>query len=236
MSIPRRLEPELLDRLRADDPLAVGARRDLKRVNAWMRNARCVASLLQARAGTRQPHTVLDLGSGDGALILEVARHLAPHWRDVKVILLDQQNIVSDATREGFAALQWHAEAVSADVFDYLARAPSDSIDAITANLFLHHLSDQQLARLFEKAAELAWLVVACEPRRAKFVVEISRKLGVLGCNEVTVHDAVASARAGFAGHELSSLWPRQGQWELQERTAFVFNHMFAARQTVARG
>jgi len=236
MTIPRRLEPELLDHLPADDPLAVGARRDLKRVNAWMRNASCIASLLRARAGARQPRTILDLGSGDGALMLEVARHLAPHWRDVTAILLDQQNIVSDATREGFAALHWRAESVSADVFDFLERAPSGGIDAITANLFLHHLTDQQLARLFAKAAELAWLVVACEPRRAKFVIEMSRKLWAIGCNKVTVHDAIASARAGFVGQELSALWPRQGGWELQERPAFVFNHMFAARQTAATG
>jgi SAM-dependent methyltransferase len=234
MTFPRRLEPELLDQLPADDPLAVGARRDLKRVNAWMRNAHCIASLLRARAGARQPRTILDLGSGDGALMLEVARRLAPHWRDVRVILLDQQNIVSQATRESFAALQWHAEPVSADIFDYLPRAPSGSIDAVTANLFLHHLTDQQLVRLFEKAAELAWLVVACEPRRAKFVIEMSRKLWAIGCNEVTVHDAIASARAGFVGHELSALWPKQGRWELQEHAAFVFNHMFAARRTAA--
>ncbi len=236
MTIPRRLEPELLDELPADDPLAVGARRDLKRVNAWMRNAHCVAALLRARAGARQPRTILDLGSGDGALMLEVARRLAPQWRDVKVILLDQQNIVSDATRAKFASLQWRAEPVSADVFDYLDRPPAGGIDAVTANLFLHHLTDQQLARLFEKAAALAWLVAACEPRRAKFVIEMSRKLWALGCNKVTVHDAIASARAGFVGHELSALWPRQNGWELQEGAAFVFNHTFAARQTAAGG
>jgi len=230
MTFPRRLEPELLDHLPADDPLAVGARRDLKRVNGWMRNANCVAALLRSHAEARQPRTILDLGSGDGALMLEVARRLAPHWRDVRVILLDQQNIVSATTRENFGALQWQAEAVSADVFDYLSRAPSGSVDVITANLFLHHFTDEQLSRLFAKAAELAWLVVACEPRRAKFVVELSRMLWAIGCNEVTVHDAVASARAGFTDNELSALWPKQG-WGLQERAALVFNHTFVARR-----
>lgn len=234
MSFPRRLEPELLDQLPATDPRAVRSRRDLKRVNAWMRNANCVAALLRSHAGARQPRTILDLGSGDGALMLEVARRLAPRWRDVRVILLDQQNIVSAATREGFAALQWRAEAVSADVFDYLSGAPSDGVDAVIANLFLHHFTDRQLVRLLAKASELAWLVVACEPRRAKFVIELSRMLWVIGCNDVTVHDAVASARAGFAEGELSALWPTQAGWELRERAALVLNHCFVARKTAA--
>jgi Methyltransferase domain len=234
MSFPRRLEAELLDHLPADDPRAVRSRRDLKRVNAWMRNANCLAALLRTQAGTRQPRTILDMGSGDGALMLEVARRLAPQWRDVKVILLDQQNIVSAATRESFAALHWHAEPVSADVFDYLSQAPSGSIDAITANLFLHHFTAPQLARLLGRASDLAWLVAACEPRRAKFVIELSRMLWVAGCNDVTVHDAIASARAGFAGGELSALWPRQDGWELRERSALIFNHCFVARLTAA--
>jgi SAM-dependent methyltransferase len=229
MSFPRRLEAELLDRLPADDPRAVRSRRDLKRVNAWMRNAGCVASMLRKFSAGRQPRRILDLGCGDGAFMLAVARRLAPHWRGVAVILLDRQNIVSAATRASFSALQWRAEAVSADVFDYLTSAQPGGVDAITANLFLHHFTDEQLTRLFARAAELAWLVAACEPRRAKFVIEVSRMLWAAGCNEVTVHDAIASARAGFAGGELSALWPRRDDWQLHERPAALFSHCFAA-------
>jgi SAM-dependent methyltransferase len=235
MSVPRRLEAELLDHLPADDPRAIRSRRDLKRVNAWMRNSGCVAAMLRKYSDGRQPRTILDLGCGDGAFMLAVARRLAPHWRGVNVILLDRQNIVSAATRASFAALQWRAEAVSADVFDYLSNAQPGSVDAITANLFLHHFTDEQLTRLFVRTAELAWLVTACEPRRAKFVIEVSRMLWAAGCNEVTVHDAIASARAGFAGAELSALWPRGDVWQLHERPAALFSHCFAAWRTPRR-
>ena len=34
----RIVQPELLDALPPDDPRAVRSRRDLRRVNAWMRN------------------------------------------------------------------------------------------------------------------------------------------------------------------------------------------------------
>lgn len=231
MSVPRKLEPEGLDQMSADDPRAVRTRRDLSRVNRYMLNARCMASALKRYGAARQPHTIVDLGSGDGQSMLRVARRLAPHWRNVRVVLLDRQNIVSRATREGFAALQWQAEPVCADVFDFLAHARCAPVDIITGNLFLHHFGDEQLACLLAAAAQLAWLVVACEPRRAKFVVGASRLLWAVGCSKLTIHDAVVSARAGFADQELSALWPGQEHWQLHEYPAALFTHCFAARR-----
>src|SRR5215813_14761592 len=228
MSLPRRLEPEWLDHLPADDPRAMRSRRDLTRVNSFMGNAGRMADALLQHAGAT-PRTIVDLGSGDGQAMLQVARRLAPRWRDVSVVLLDQQNIVSEATRAGFTALGWRAEPTSADVFDFLARV--QPVDVITANLFLHHFVDEQLRRLFEQVARATSLMVACEPRRSKFVVEASRLLWAVGCNDVSVHDAVASARAGFNDKELSALWPRDPEWQVNEQTAGLFSHRFIARR-----
>jgi Methyltransferase domain len=228
MSLPRRLEPEWLDHLPAEDPRAMRSRRDLTRVNSFMGNASRMAKALLAHAASA-PQTIVDLGSGDGQFMLAVARRLAPRWSGVTVVLLDQQNIVRPATRAGFAALGWRAEPTSADVFDFLAQA--HAADVVTANLFLHHFADAELARLLAQVATTAALMVACEPRRSKLVVEASRLLWMVGCNDVSVHDAVVSARAGFSGHELSALWPRDSQWQLQEHAAGLFSHRFIARR-----
>src|SRR5262249_7556847 len=142
-------------------------------------------------------------------------------------------NIVSDATRAAFSALQWRVEPTSADVFDFLARTPP--VDVITANLFLHHFTDEPLARLLGRTAELARLVVACEPRRAQFAVRARRVLGATGCNEVSVHDAVVSARAGLNARDLWALGPRRGEWELHEQDAGLFTHCFVARRSAPR-
>jgi len=190
-----------------------------------------MASALSRHGAARRPVTIADLGSGDGAFMLQVARQLTPHWPNVRVILQDRQDIVSDATREGFAALGWSVETACADVFDFLDVARL-SVDVVTCNLFLHHFNASQLMRLFEQAAHAAWLVLACEPRRSKFVVRASRLLWVVGCSEVSVHDAVVSARAGFTDAELSALWPMQEHWELHERSAAIFTHSFVARRS----
>ena len=153
MSFPRRVEPELLDQLPADDPRAIRARRDVRRANTLMMNAGIVASALAEHGAGVAPRTIVDLGSGDGQFMLRVARRLAPRWPGVTVVLQDKQDIVSRATREAFAALRWRVETSATDVFDFLANARSAGIDVVTSNLFLHHFVDEQLVRLLASAA-----------------------------------------------------------------------------------
>ena len=101
----------------------------------------------------------------------------------------------------------------------------------MTANLFLHHFPEAQLAELLRAAARLARVFIAVEPRRSARVLFFSRLLGLIGCNQVTRHDAPISVRAGFAGHELSRLWPAGQGWSLQERPAGWFSHLFIAQR-----
>jgi hypothetical protein len=231
MTITRRLEPEWLDELPSDDPRAMRSRRDIKRLNALMRHGGIMARALLRRDGTYIPRTIVDLGAGDGTFSLRLAQRLARRWPNSTIILQDRQDIVAQQTIESFSALGWKAQTATSDVFDFLERAPAAGFDVITANLFLHHFPQEQLAVLLKKAAKLARVFIACEPRRARLTVRISRALWVIGCNDVSVHDAVVSARAGFAGQELSSLWPHQGQWDVHEWSAALFSHCFLAKR-----
>ena len=231
MSLLRSVEPELLDQMPADDRRAVRARRDLKRLNAVILQTGIMAPILARQWARGEPRTILDLGTGDGTFMLGVARRLAPRWRDVSVTLLDRQSIVSPQTLAAFAALGWSAQSVAADVFDYLGQIKSPGVDIVTTNLFLHHFERAQLARLLGLAAQSAQLVVACEPRRNKFALRASRLLWTIGCNEVSLHDAIVSVRAGFSGEELSALWPSPDRFALQEYAARLFTHCFVARR-----
>src|SRR5262245_4276213 len=198
----RFLEKEWLDELPADDPRAVRSRADLRRVNALMGNARIIARHLG------QATRVADLGGGDGSLMRAVARKLG---RELEVTNVDR--------------------VAGLDVLEFLA-SPGRPLDAIVANLFLHHLADHDLRRLFALAAQRAPLFVACEPRRSRLALAGSRLMWFIGANDVTRHDAVASVRAGFSGNELSRAWPAAaGGWTLMERAAPPFSHLFVARR-----
>jgi hypothetical protein len=171
------------------------------------------------------------------------------YWKGVKVILVDRQSVVSSATRKGFEDLGWSVEAIQADVFDWLrqsaarpAGATSDNnkngappFDAIIANLFMHHFSERELGGLLSGAAHHTRSFITIEPRRDPSSLLFSNLVWLIGCGPVTRHDAPASVRAGFAGAELSQLWPatspNPGTWSLQEKSAGWFSHLFIARK-----
>lgn len=229
-SFPRSLEPELLDDLREDDPRAVRSRQDLGRINYVMGAAGILARALTA--GAVVPQRMIEFGAGDGSLMLRLARQLAPRWPGVHVVLLDRQHCVAPRTRDAFASTGWTLEFKQADVADWVAGAAGEHFDIALANLFIHHFDDDRISQLFNAISARADLFVACEPRRAPLPLLASRLVGLLGANEVTRLDAVASVRAGFRGKELSSLWPASPAWGLGEQSAGLFSHLFSARRS----
>jgi len=219
----RVLTTEILDHLAPGDPRAVRSRRDLARINWVMRQGVIMAELL---SGFPPPRLVADLGGGDGRFMLSVAKRLGRRWQGVTVMIADRHPGVSVETGAGFTQLGWRCESLTGDVF---ATLPLIKPDIICANLFLHHLDDGALARLFALAVKQANGFVACEPRRSYVALLGAKCVGALGANDVSRHDAVASVRAGFRGQELTQLWPKDPAWRLCERGFFPFTHGFSA-------
>ena len=223
----RLVQPELLDELPPDDPRATRSRRDLRRVNAWMRNPAIMAGALRKNLDGRAPRNFTELGAGDGHFSLRVAQRLSPHWPGVNATLLDRQNIVSTEMLAAFSRLGWRAENVVADVFDW----PEATREVVVANLFLHHFDDGRLAELLQAVSERAGLFMAVEPHRFRCPFLCGQLLRLIGCGEVTRHDAAVSIRAGFLGSELLTLWPDKRNWRLTERRAGLFSHLFVAKK-----
>jgi hypothetical protein len=222
--MPRTLEPEWLDELPAADPRAVRSRRELVFVNWLMGNAGAVARALALREGAR----IADLGSGDATFTARVARKL--RLRNVELALIDRGCPAAPAALGTFAALGWRVSECAADAVEWL-RAQRGRLDAVTANLFLHHLDNARLRELLALAAERTRLFVACEPRRSRLALWGSNALILIGCGAVTRHDAVVSVKAGFSGRELSEHWPVASGWRLVERASGPFSHLFVARR-----
>ncbi|HUZ07649.1 MAG TPA: methyltransferase domain-containing protein [Candidatus Paceibacterota bacterium] len=225
----RIVQSELLDTLPPDDPRAVHSRRDLRRVNGWMRNHVIMADALQSALNRHAPGQITELGAGDGNFLFRVAQRLSPAWPNVTATLIDLQKNVPEETLVAFAALGWRAEAVVADVFHWPQTTSANEV--VIANLFLHHFETASLAKLLHLISQRADLFIALEPRRSSWSVFCSRLLWIIGCNDVTRHDAAISVRAGFSGQELSLLWPDKQNWRLTEHPAGAFSHLFIAQK-----
>lgn len=235
MTFPRTVSPETLDQLAASDARAVRSRRDLQRVNRILGTRGIIIRGLQPVIGRclrGQPLRVLELGAGDGSLMLSIAKKMSGSWPPVQLTLLDRLTLVGADTIAAFARYGWSVHTLSVDVFDWAAAPLPPRWDVIVTNLFLHHFDDPLLAKLLSAIAARCNLFVACEPRRAPLALIGSHLIGALGVNRVTREDAVLSVHAGFRSVELSSAWPRdQGDWQLHEHAAGLFSQVFRANR-----
>lgn len=223
----RQLQSELLDELPPTDPRAIHSRRDLRRINAIMRNAHYLEKFLtgiDVRRFTAKKVTLLEIGAGDGNISLQLARALSRHGIPGSLLLLDRQPAIDSSIK----ILDWDHQIIEADLSDWLPSAPQ--IDITVANLFLHHFENDELKIHFAALSQITKVIAACEPRRGRLAPFIARNVWLIGCNNVTCHDAEISVRAGFRDRELSALWPNaDNSWRLTENRAGVFTHFFAA-------
>ena len=256
MTMSRVVAAEALDTLAPDDPAAIRSRIDLRRVHRAMGTRAIVARAMHDMMTGRREGTslrVLELGAGDGSLMLGVASALArttvrasaPARPQVRLTLLDRQRLVERATIARYAELDWTAVEAIVDVNDWadgdgdplLAGGATARWDVIVANLFLHHFEGAQLAALLAAIAARCDRFFACEPHRAWLALAGSHLVGAIGANAVTRQDAVLSVHAGFRSNELTALWPgRTAEWKLQEYPAGLFSHCFRAERNHTPG
>ncbi|NMM09226.1 MAG: hypothetical protein HHJ16_03005 [Polaromonas sp.] len=241
--MPRVVAAETLDGLAENDPAAMRSRRDLQRVHRMMGTRAMVTQALRRMSTARTTHSplrILELGAGDGSLMLGVARALKGACPRVELMLLDRQALVGCATVAHYADLGWTAVSQVMDVFVWAAsdeapqpgRSASACWDVIVSNLFLHHFENPPLASLLVAIESRTEHFFACEPRRAPLALVGSHLIGAIGANSVTRQDAVLSVHAGFRDQEISALWPaRKAAWTLNEYSAGLFSHCFRAER-----
>ncbi|MBA3696351.1 MAG: hypothetical protein H0W85_06250 [Methylotenera sp.] len=248
MTMARTVLPELLDDLHVQDPRAQHSRRDLQLLHRIMGTQTILLDALRKiplrRSGTPStpPLQVLEIGAGDGSLMLGVARALQGQLPAVSLTLLDQHNLLEPSTEQSYASAGWRVNAQVCDVIDWAKHEPVAGLtpstkrwDLIVTNLFLHHFKDPQLRLVFEAVAARTNYFFACEPHRTWLALAGSHMVGAIGANAVTRQDAVLSVRAGFRDKELCSLWPGEADnWTLREYPAGLFSHCFCAARTDA--
>lgn len=184
----RKVIPELLDHLPANDPDAQRSRRDLRRINFLMGNERWVCRTLR-RFPEAAARGIVELGAGDGKLCEKIARR----FPKTPVAAYD----LAPAPVDLASQVAWHR----GDIFTQPPPAPGG---VRIANLFLHHFEGESLTTLGRWLGN-ADLLVFNEPDRAR----LPHLLGALmhpWVNSITRHDMHVSITAGFAGGEISRM------------------------------
>lgn len=233
----RRVCAEHLDVLPPGDPQAQRSRRDLQRIHRAMHSVAILRGVLSDLRLAAPPRRVLELGAGDGSWLLRLARALRPPWRGVEVTLLDRHDLVSEATRRAYRALDWEVTVICADALSWAREPVTARYDLCLATLFLHHFDQARLKVLLCAAAARTEAFVCGEPRRDLLGRLASAGSGLIGASGITRQDALSSVAAGFRGRELSTLWAAlAGHWSVAEFRALPFMHCFAAVRVPGAG
>jgi hypothetical protein len=225
----RLVVPELLDELAPEDPRAERSRRDLRIIHKFMRTASILRRLIGNLELRAPPRRIIELGAGDGTLLLAVARSLEPRWAGVELTLLDRVDLLADRTREAYGRLGWEVRPVRSDVMDWCRSDAEAPYDLCFASLFLHHFEGPNLESLMRGIAQRTQAFIASEPRRDAISRLAALAVGLTGANAVTRGDAVKSV-AGFRNKELTAAWEDAGiDWRIEEFRAAPFTHCFTA-------
>jgi hypothetical protein len=190
----RVVEPEILDSLKASDPAAIRSRKDLRLINCFMRGETWILNELKVIQGLTK---VVEIGAGDGHLVTKI-KNKFPNVEVIAIDLLDRpEGISSD--------IDWQTG-------DVMLNDTFDDKTVVIANLFIHHLDDENLYLLGEKISSCRAIIMA-EPHRYWF----SKLLGYLLfplINHVTRHDMMVSIDAGFRFGELAGLIDVDWHWD----------------------
>ncbi|MEM9237874.1 MAG: class I SAM-dependent methyltransferase [Verrucomicrobiota bacterium] len=193
----RVIEPEIIDSLAPDHPMALRSRRDLRMINFVMGNERWIRKQV-ALHREAAADGIVELGAGGGEMLGTLARFGPSAGYDLM-------------PRPGHLR-----EEVDWQQGDFWKREDDLSGGILIANLFLHHLEEDELKRL-GRIAERFRVLAFVEPHRSRDALWMGeRLLPVVG--EATKHDMMVSIRAGFAVGELPSLLGLSEDWKVSER------------------
>ena len=190
--LSRKVEPELLDQVPADDPVALKIHRDILRYNRLMGNFRWVGR--EVRRSLRQGDRVLEIAAGQGHLLNALAKRKLL-TRAGHVAAFDAACSRPELCPEGVEWSVCRAE----DFSGYR------NFDVILVCHFLHQLSADALQALGEQLAH-ARVIIAAEPRRHPLAVRLCKASRLIGFSQEGICDAYTSIHAGFRRDELTTL------------------------------
>src|SRR6202041_1175960 len=167
--------------------------RSLEQVNRWLLGYRpTLAWLKRLPHGLRDPVHIVDVGSGGGDLLRQIAGWARRRGIAVQLTGIDLNPYAARAAAESTPKelrIAW----VTGDALVY---RPEKPVDIVVSSLLAHHLEDEEivaLLRRMEATVQLGWFINDLE--RAEWS---SRMFGLVRWHPIVRHDGPVSFRRAF--------------------------------------
>lgn len=148
--------PELLDEGKATIVEAHRSLEDMRRLNRWLFGIWATLAPVEARIRTLpKPVTVVDVATGSGQMAQRLAAWAAREWQAVQVIGVDLMPMHLQNAKV------WNKREATPNVHFVGGNGlqlpfADQSVDVVTASLFLHHLDESALANFFAECRRVA--------------------------------------------------------------------------------
>jgi 2-polyprenyl-3-methyl-5-hydroxy-6-metoxy-1,4-benzoquinol methylase len=167
--------------------------RSLETVNRWLLGYRpTLAWLERLPRGLRAPLHIVDVGSGGGDLLRQIAGWARKRDIAVELTGIDLNPYAARAAAESTPkelGIEW----VTGDALEYRPKKP---VDIVVSSLLAHHLEDEEivvLLRWMEETVQTGWFINDLE--RSKWS---SRMFGWVRWHWLVRHDGPVSFRRAF--------------------------------------
>ena len=225
---PREL-PELMDGDCSYDDFR-GCLRSLEQVNRWLLGYRpTMAWLKRLPHGLRDPVHIVDVGSGGGDLLRQIAGWARKRGTAVQLTGIDLNPYAARAAAESTPkelGIAW----VTGDALEY---RPEKPVDIVVSSLLAHHLEDEEiiaLLRWMEATSQVGWFINDLE--RSEWSCRMFGWVGkMVEWHRFVRHDGPVSFRRAFREED----WVRLLAAAEVPRKAVMVEHWRPGRLCVGR-
>src|ERR1700723_623835 len=204
IDLTRRVSPRELPELMDGDCSYEDFRdclRSLEKVNRWLLGYRPTLAWLERLShGSRDPVHIVDVGSGGGDLLRQIAGWARMRGIPVQLTGIDLNPYAARAAAESTPkelGITW----VTGDALVY---RPEKPMDIVVSSLLAHHLEDEEivaLLRWMEATVQVGWFINALERAGGTY-----RMFGWVRWHRLVRHDGPVSFRRAFRREDWVSL------------------------------
>ncbi len=207
----RNLSSELLDGDEGTSQEIEQSLRDLRFINRWFGGVSATASMVRqvARIRNQSKLSMLEVAGGRGDMPEMARQKLLRDGIDLSVSVADRlpSHLPHDGRPQN-GATPGFASVVAADALVLPFR--DSSFDLVSCNLFVHHLSPEELVRFVNEGLRVSRSAVLINDlvRSPLHLALVYLSLPLYG-SRITHHDAPASVRQAYRPRELAPLLRR---------------------------